>query len=164
MPSTPGKLLAYNCSPSFNWKKNLDDATIAKFQRAGRDGLQVPVHHPGRHPQQLVQHVRVRPGYARGEGMKHYVEMVQEPEFAARDKGYTFVSHQQEVGTGYFDDVTTVIQGGVLGHRADRLDRRRAVPLISGITEKAASERVRPFCFQCSFPELQSTTCRTLSR
>jgi isocitrate lyase len=50
--------------------------------------------------------------YARGEGMKHYVNMVQEPEFAARDKGYTFVSHQQEVGVGYFDDVTTVIQGG----------------------------------------------------
>jgi isocitrate lyase len=44
--------------------------------------------------------------------MKQYVEMVQEPEFAARDKGYTFVSHQQEVGAGYFDDVTTVIQGG----------------------------------------------------
>jgi len=50
--------------------------------------------------------------YARGEGMKHYTEMVQEPEFAAREKGYTFVSHQQEVGAGYFDDVTTVIQGG----------------------------------------------------
>ena len=50
--------------------------------------------------------------YAAGEGMKHYVEMVQEPEFAAREQGYTFVSHQQEVGAGYFDDVTTVIQGG----------------------------------------------------
>ena len=50
--------------------------------------------------------------YARGEGMKHYVNMVQEPEFAAREQGYTFVSHQQEVGAGYFDDVTTVIQGG----------------------------------------------------
>jgi isocitrate lyase len=50
--------------------------------------------------------------YARGEGMKHYTEMVQEPEFKAREKGYTFVSHQQEVGAGYFDDVTTVIQGG----------------------------------------------------
>ena len=50
--------------------------------------------------------------YANGEGMKHYVNMVQEPEFAAREKGYTFVSHQQEVGAGYFDDVTTVIQGG----------------------------------------------------
>ena len=44
--------------------------------------------------------------------MKHYTEMVQQPEFAAREKGYTFVSHQQEVGAGYFDDVTTVIQGG----------------------------------------------------
>ena len=44
--------------------------------------------------------------------MKHYVNMVQEPEFAARENGYTFVSHQQEVGTGYFDEVTTVIQGG----------------------------------------------------
>ncbi len=50
--------------------------------------------------------------YASGEGMKHYINMVQEPEFAAREQGYTFVSHQQEVGTGYFDDVTTVIQGG----------------------------------------------------
>ena len=50
--------------------------------------------------------------YAQGEGMKHYVEKVQEPEFAAAERGYTFVSHQQEVGTGYFDDVTTVILGG----------------------------------------------------
>ena len=50
--------------------------------------------------------------YAGGEGMKHYTQMVQEPEFAAREQGYTFVSHQQEVGAGYFDDVTTVIQGG----------------------------------------------------
>ena len=50
--------------------------------------------------------------YANGEGMKHYTEMVQQPEFEAREKGYTFVSHQQEVGAGYFDDVTTVIQGG----------------------------------------------------
>ena len=47
--------------------------------------------------------------YARSEDMKHYTEMVQEPEFAARDKGCTFVSHQQEVGAGYFDDVSTVI-------------------------------------------------------
>ncbi len=50
--------------------------------------------------------------YARGEGMKHYVEKVQQPEFAAAKDGYTFVSHQQEVGTGYFDKVTTIIQGG----------------------------------------------------
>lgn len=53
-----------------------------------------------------------------GEGMKHYVNMVQEPEFAAREKGYTFVSHQQEVGAGYFDDVTTVIQGGTSSVKA----------------------------------------------
>ena len=50
--------------------------------------------------------------YPRGAGMKHSVEMVQEPEFAAAERGYTFVAHQQEVGTGYFDDVTTVNQGG----------------------------------------------------
>jgi isocitrate lyase len=63
--------------------------------------------------------------YARGEGMKHYTEMVQEPEFAARDRGYTFVSHQQEVGAGYFDDVTTVIQGG-----------SSSVKALSGSTEE----------------------------
>jgi isocitrate lyase len=81
--------------------------------RAVGSGLQVPVHYPGWYPHQLVQHLPVRPRLrSRGEGMKHYTEMVQEPEFAARDKGYTFVSHQQEVGAGYFDDVTTVIQGG----------------------------------------------------
>ena len=56
--------------------------------------------------------------YARGQGMKHYTEMVQEPEFKAREQGYTFVSHQQEVGAGYFDDVTTVIQGGASSVKA----------------------------------------------
>ena len=56
--------------------------------------------------------VELSHNYARGEGMKHCVEMVQEPEFDAVERGYTFVAHQQEVGTGYFDDVTTVIQGG----------------------------------------------------
>lgn len=50
--------------------------------------------------------------YNQGEGMKHYVEQVQEPEFDAADRGYTFVAHQQEVGTGYFDEVTKVIGGG----------------------------------------------------
>ena len=110
----PDKILAYNCSPSFNWKKNLDDATIARFQQGAlRHGLQVPVHHPGGYPQHVVPHVRAGLyQYARGEGMKHYVEMVQQPEFAAAERGYTFVAHQQEVGTGYFDKVTTVIQGG----------------------------------------------------
>src|SRR5512146_3089415 len=108
----PGKLLAYNCSPSFNWKKNLDDATIAKFQRElGAMGYKYQfitlagIHSMWFNMFDLAQ------AYAK-DGMTAYVEKVQEPEFAARDRGYTFVSHQQEVGTGYFDDVTTVIQGG----------------------------------------------------
>jgi isocitrate lyase len=108
----PGKLLAYNCSPSFNWKKNLDDATIAKFQRElGAMGYKYQfitlagIHNMWYHMFDLAQDYVAR-------GMTAYVEKVQEPEFAARDRGYTFVSHQQEVGTGYFDDVTTVIQGG----------------------------------------------------
>jgi len=108
----PGKLLAYNCSPSFNWKKNLDDATIAKFQRElGAMGYKYQfitlagIHSMWYNMFDLAQDYAKR-------GMSAYVEKVQEPEFAARDRGYTFVSHQQEVGTGYFDDVTTVIQGG----------------------------------------------------
>jgi isocitrate lyase len=108
----PGKLLAYNCSPSFNWKKNLDDATIAKFQKElGAMGYKYQfitlagIHNMWYHMFDLAQDYVAR-------GMSAYVEKVQEPEFAARDRGYTFVSHQQEVGTGYFDDVTTVIQGG----------------------------------------------------
>ena len=108
----PGKMLAYNCSPSFNWKKNLDDATIAKFQQElGAMGYKYQfitlagIHNMWYHMFDLAQDYAKR-------GMSAYVEKVQEPEFAARDRGYTFVSHQQEVGTGYFDDVTTVIQGG----------------------------------------------------
>ena len=109
----PDRILAYNCSPSFNWKKNLDDATIARFQQALSDmGYKYQfitlagIHNMWFHMYELAYQ------YARGEGMKHYVEMVQEPEFAAASRGYTFVEHQQEVGTGYFDKVTTVIQGG----------------------------------------------------
>ncbi len=64
----------------------------------------------GGHPQHVVQHVRLAHSYAQGEGMKHYVEKVQQAEFAAAKDGYTFVSHQQEVGTGYFDNVTTIIR------------------------------------------------------
>ena len=109
----PGKLLSYNCSPSFNWKKNLDDATIAKFQKElGAMGYKFQfITLAGIHVN-WYNTFKFAKAYAGGEGMKHYVEMVQEPEFAARDQGYTFVSHQQEVGTGYFDEVTTVIQGG----------------------------------------------------
>lgn len=109
----PNQLLSYNCSPSFNWKKNLDDATIAKFQKElGAMGYKFQfitlagIHNMWYNMFQLAH------SYTQGEGMRHYVEMVQEPEFAAAGKGYTFVAHQQEVGTGYFDDVTTVIQGG----------------------------------------------------
>ena len=108
----PEQLLAYNCSPSFNWKKNLDDATIAKFQRElGAMGYKYQfitlagVHSMWYNMFDLAER------YAR-EGMTAYVSMVQQPEFEARERGYTFVSHQQEVGAGYFDDVTTTIQGG----------------------------------------------------
>ncbi len=108
----PNQLLAYNCSPSFNWKKNLDDATIAKFQRElGAMGYKYQfitlagIHNMWYNMFDLTY------SYVRN-GMTAYVEMVQEKEFAAADRGYTFASHQQEVGAGYFDDVTTVIQGG----------------------------------------------------
>jgi isocitrate lyase len=108
----PGKLLAYNCSPSFNWKKNLDDATIAKFQRElGAMGYKYQfitlagIHSMWFNMFDLAQE------YAKT-GMTAYVQKVQEPEFAARGRGYSFVSHQQEVGTGYFDEVTQAIQGG----------------------------------------------------
>ncbi len=113
LAKNPGKLLAYNCSPSFNWKKNLDDATIAKFQEElSAMGYKFQfITLAGIHLN-WFNSFKFAYDYARGEGMKHYVEQVQEPEFSARDKGYTFVSHQQEVGVGYFDDVTTVIQGG----------------------------------------------------
>jgi len=107
----PGKMLAYNCSPSFNWKKNLDDATIAKFQRelaamgykyqfitlAGFHSLNYSMFH--------LAH-----GYARNH-MSAFVEL-QEAEFAAAERGFTAVKHQREVGTGYFDGVTQAIQQG----------------------------------------------------
>ncbi len=108
----PGKMLAYNCSPSFNWKKNLNDADIARFQsELGKMGYKYQfitlagIHNMWYHMFDLSQDYVAR-------GMTAYVEKVQEPEFAARGRGYTFVSHQQEVGTGYFDEVTMAIQGG----------------------------------------------------
>ena len=108
----PDQLLAYNCSPSFNWKKNLDDASIAKFQRElGAMGYKYQfitlagIHNMWYNMFDLAEN------YVK-QGMTAYVEMVQEKEFAASKRGYTFASHQQEVGAGYFDDVTTVIQGG----------------------------------------------------
>ena len=123
----PGQLLAYNCSPSFNWKKNLDMKQIATFQDELSDlGYKYQfITLAGIH-NMWFNMFDLAYDYARGEGMKHYVEKVQEPEFAARDKGYTFVSHQQEVGAGYFDDVTTVIQGG-----------SSSVTALTGSTEEA---------------------------
>jgi len=109
----PGQLLSYNCSPSFNWKANLSESQIASFQEDLSDlGYKYQfITLAGIHIN-WYNTFQFAHAYAGGEGMKHYTEMVQEPEFAARDEGYTFVSHQQEVGAGYFDDVTTVIQGG----------------------------------------------------
>ena len=107
----PGKLLAYNCSPSFNWKKNLDDATIAKFQRElGAMGYKFQfITLAGFHSLNYSM-FNLAYGYAR-ENMSAFVEL-QQAEFAAADKGFTAVKHQREVGTGYFDSVTQTIQGG----------------------------------------------------
>ncbi len=107
----PGKMLAYNCSPSFNWKKHLDDATIARFQRElGAMGykfqfITLAGFHSLNHGMYELAH-----GYA-SEGMTAYVKL-QEAEFASEKYGYTATRHQREVGTGYFDEVTQVIQGG----------------------------------------------------
>jgi isocitrate lyase len=106
----PGKLLAYNCSPSFNWKKNLDDATIARFQKAlGAMGYKFQfITLAGFHSLNYGM-FNLAHGYARRQ-MSAFVEL-QEAEFAAADKGFTAVKHQREVGTGYFDTVTQTIQG-----------------------------------------------------
>jgi len=107
----PGKLLAYNCSPSFNWKRKLDDATIAKFQRelaamgykfqfvtlAGFHSLNFAMF-------ELASKYKDR-------GMAAYSEL-QQAEFAAEAHGYSATRHQREVGTGYFDQVAEVISGG----------------------------------------------------
>lgn len=107
----PGKLLAYNCSPSFNWKKNLDDATIAKFQKeiAGYGYKFQFITLAGFHALNYSM-FNLAYGYARNQ-MSAFVEL-QEAEFAAADRGFTAVKHQREVGTGYFDAVTQAIQQG----------------------------------------------------
>ncbi|WP_407318674.1 isocitrate lyase [Isoptericola halotolerans] len=104
----PDQMLAYNCSPSFNWKKHLDDDTIAKFQRElGAMGfsfqfITLAGFHALNHSMFDLAH-----GYAR-EQMTAYVEL-QEAEFAAETRGYTATKHQREVGTGYFDRVSTAL-------------------------------------------------------
>ncbi len=107
----PGKLLAYNCSPSFNWKKNLDNATIAKFQgELASMGYKFQFitlagwHLLNHHSFQLAE------GY-RDRGMSAYVEL-QQAEFDAEVSGYTATRHQREVGTGYFDQVLMAATGG----------------------------------------------------
>lgn len=109
----PDQLLAYNCSPSFNWEKNLDAETIAKFQQELADmGYKYQfITLAGIH-NMWFNMFELAHAYAQGEGMRHYVEMVQRRKFQAAEKGYTFVAHQQEVGTGYFDKMTNTIQGG----------------------------------------------------
>jgi isocitrate lyase len=107
----PEKMLAYNCSPSFNWKRNLDDATIARFQRElGAMGYKFQfITLAGFHSLNYSM-FELAHGYAR-EGMTSFVEL-QQKEFAAAEKGFTAVKHQREVGTGYFDAVTQVVTAG----------------------------------------------------
>ena len=105
----PGKRLAYNGSRSFNWKKNLDDSTIAKFQRElGAMGYKFQfITLAGFHSLNYSM-FNLAYGYARN-NMTAFVEL-QQAEFAAAEKGFTAVKHQREVGTGYFDAVTTTIE------------------------------------------------------
>lgn len=107
----PDKMLAYNCSPSFNWKQNLDDATIAKFQRElGAMGYKFQfITLAGFHTLNYSMFELAR-GY-RDEQMAAYVRL-QEQEFASESQGYTAVKHQREVGAGYFDMVSQAISGG----------------------------------------------------
>lgn len=120
----PGKMLAYNCSPSFNWKKNLDDATIAKFQQElnamGYKFLFITL--AGFHALNYSMFTLAK-GYAERQ-MSAYVEL-QEAEFNAEKLGYTATRHQREVGTGYFDEVTQTITGG-----------NSSITALKGSTEK----------------------------
>jgi isocitrate lyase len=107
----PGKMLAYNCSPSFNWKRNLDDAAIGRFQRElgamvyKFQFITLAGFHSLNYSMFELAH-----GYAR-DNMTAFVEL-QQKEFAAAEKGFTAVKHQREVGTGYFDQITQVVAGG----------------------------------------------------
>jgi isocitrate lyase len=121
----PGKLLAYNCSPSFNWKKNLDDVTIAKFQRElGAMGYKFQfVTLAGFHALNFGMFELAR-GY-RDSQMSAYVAL-QQAEFAAEPRGYTATKHQREVGAGYFDDVTQTVTAGT-----------SSITALTGSTEEA---------------------------
>jgi isocitrate lyase len=107
----PGKLLAYNCSPSFNWRRHLDDEAIASFQRElARMGYRFQfVTLAGFHAV-CASMFELAHGYAQ-EGMSAYVRL-QEQEFALEEQGYTATKHQREVGAGYFDAVLEAVSGG----------------------------------------------------
>ena len=108
----PDKMLAYNCSPSFNWRKNLDGGTIAKFQRElGAMGYKFQfVTLAGFHQLNFGMFELARAYHERD--MAAYADL-QDREFAAEAQGYTATRHQREVGTGYFDEVSQVISGGL---------------------------------------------------
>jgi len=120
----PGKLLAYNCSPSFNWKQNLDDETIARFQNElGAMGYKFQfITLAGFHALNHSMYELAR-GY-KARQMSAYVEL-QEAEFAAEAKGYTATKHQREVGTGYFDAITQTLSQG-----------KSSLSALSGSTEE----------------------------
>jgi isocitrate lyase len=107
----PDQMLSYNCSPSFNWKKNLDDATIAKFQKElAAMGYKFQfITLAGIHSMWFNMY-KLTKGYVERQ-MPAYVEL-QEAEFAAEADGYSATRHQREVGTGYFDAVTQIVEGG----------------------------------------------------
>lgn len=124
----PGKMLAYNCSPSFNWSRHLDEATIAKFQRElGAMGFKFQfITLAGFHALNMSM-FELAAGY-RDLGMSAYVEL-QKKEFASEAVGYTAVKHQREVGTGYFDMVKEAITAG-----------ESSTTALSGSTEEAQFE------------------------
>ena len=128
----PGKLLAYNCSPSFNWKKKLDDVTIANFQQElGKMGYKFQfVTLAGFHSLNMAMFQLAR-GYAQV-GMTAYSNLQQE-EFAAQEAGYHAVTHQHFVGTGYFDEIAQVVSGGYSSTTA-----------LAGSTEAAQFHDVLP--------------------
>ena len=127
----PNKLLSYNCSPSFNWKKNLDDSTIAKFQRElGAMGYKFQfITLAGFHALNYSMFQLAR-GYKASQ-MSAYVQL-QEQEFAAEKDGYSATKHQREVGAGYFDDVTQTVTAG-----------KSSVTAMTGSTEEAQFHKAR---------------------
>jgi isocitrate lyase len=126
----PGKLLAYNCSPSFNWRQNLDDATIANFQKElGAMGYKFQfITLAGFHSLNYGM-FDLAHNYARRQ-MSAFVDL-QELEFAAAKRGFTAVKHQREVGTGYFDAVNQAIHQG-----------QASTSALSGSTEEAQFQQV----------------------